>query len=84
MHITSPFRRLDENAPKGHEAAMMYTVEEVQRTSGKGAVIVRRNQKLVGAASVPFIRWMHENVPASQLSPEQVALVDWFQKNRIH
>ncbi len=62
----------------------MYTVEEIRRPSGKSAAIVRRNQKLVGAASVPFIRWMHEFVPARQLSPEQVALVDWFEKNKLH
>ena len=62
----------------------MYTVEEINRTSGRSAAIVRRNQKLVGAASVPFIRWMHEFVPTRQLSPEQAALVDWFEKNRQH
>ena len=44
----------------------------------------RRASKLVGAASVPFVRWMHEHVPASQLSPEQVAMVNWFQKNKMH
>ena len=62
----------------------MYAVEEIRKSSGKSAVIVRRNDKLVGAASVPFVRWMHEHVPASQLSPEQVALVSWFEKNKVH
>jgi hypothetical protein len=62
----------------------MYTVEEVRRPSGKSAAIVRRNQKLVGAASVPFIKWMHDHVPSSQLTPEQVALVDWFEKYKVH
>ncbi len=62
----------------------MYAVEEIQKTSGKNAVVVRRNERLVGAASVPFIRWMHEHVPASQLSPEQIAMVDWFQKHKVH
>ena len=62
----------------------MFTVEEIQKTSGKSAAIVRRNHKLVGAASVPFIRWMHDCVPNSQLLPEQVALVDWFEKYKVH
>jgi hypothetical protein len=62
----------------------MYAIEEIRKTSGKSAVIVKRNHKLVGAASMPFIRWMHEHVPASQLSPEQVAMVDWFQKHKEH
>ncbi len=62
----------------------MYAVEEIRKSSGKSAVIVRRNDKLVGAASVPFVRWMHEHVPASQLSPEQVALVSWFEKHKVH
>jgi hypothetical protein len=62
----------------------MYTVEEVKKMSGKDAAIVRRNHKLVGAASLPFIKWMHEHVPPTQLTPEQAALVDWFKKNKIH
>ena len=62
----------------------MYTVEEVRKTTGKSAVIVRRNQKLVGAASLGFIQWMHDYVPNSQLSPEQSALVDWFEKHKLH
>jgi len=62
----------------------MYAVEEIKKTTGKTAVVVRRNHKMVGAASMPFIRWMHEHVPASQLSPEQVAMVDWFQKHKVH
>lgn len=62
----------------------MYTVEEIRKSSGRKAAVVRRNQKLVGAASVPFIRWMHDCVPPRQLSPEQAALVDWFRKNRQH
>jgi hypothetical protein len=62
----------------------MYTVEEVRKPTGRSAVVVRRNQKLVGAASVPFVKWMHDCVPSSQLTPEQVALVDWFGKHKIH
>jgi hypothetical protein len=62
----------------------MYAVEEIKKTTGKSAVVVKRNHKLVGAASMPFIRWMHEHVPANQLSPEQVAMVDWFQKHKVH
>jgi len=62
----------------------MYTVEEIQKTSGKNAVLVRRNQRLVGAASIPFVRWMHDHVPGKQLLPEQVALVAWFEKHKVH
>ena len=62
----------------------MYTVEEIRKPSGKSAAIVRRNQRLVGAASVPFIKWMHDHVPSNQLTPEQVALVDWFEKHKVH
>jgi len=62
----------------------MYTVEEIRKPSGKGAVVVKRNHKLVGAASLPFVRWMHEHVPPRQLSPEQAALVAWFEKHKSH
>ena len=62
----------------------MYTVEEIRKSSGKNAALVRLNHKLVGAASVPFIKWMHEHVPPSQLTPEQAVLVDWFAKNKVH
>ena len=71
-------------APIRYWSDEMYAVEEIKKTSGKSAVIVKHNHKLVGAASVPFVRWMHEHVPARQLSPEQVAMVNWFQKNRTH
>ena len=62
----------------------MYAVEEVKRPSGKSAIVVKRNHKLVGAASMPFIRWMYEHVPARQLSPEQVAMVKWFEQHSVH
>ena len=31
-----------------------------------------------GGASLSFVRWMHERVPSHQLSPEQAALVKWY------
>ncbi|HEY5647091.1 MAG TPA: hypothetical protein VIS76_14160 [Pseudomonadales bacterium] len=62
----------------------MYTVEEIRKPSGKGAVVVKRNHKLVGAASLPFVRWLCEHVPARQLLPEQAALVAWFEKHKQH
>jgi hypothetical protein len=62
----------------------MYAVEEIKKPTGKSAIIVKRNQRLVGAASMPFIRWMHEHVPSSQLSPEQAAMVKWFEQNKVH
>lgn len=67
-----------------HTEVEMYTVEEIRKPSGKGAVVVKRNHKLVGAASLPFVRWLHEHVPARQLSPEQAALVAWFEKHKQH
>ncbi len=62
----------------------MYTVEVIEKARGKEAVLVRRNRRLVGAASMPFVQWMHANVPLSQLAPEQAALVAWFEKHQVH
>ena len=62
----------------------MFEVEPVQRNSGREAVLVRRKNRLVGAASVTFVQWMHRHVPTRQLSPEQVALVEWFEEHEVH
>lgn len=62
----------------------MYTVEIIEKARGNDAVLVRRNRRLVGAASLPFVEWMHANVPSSQLAPEQAALVAWFEKHKVH
>ncbi|MFV2089836.1 MAG: hypothetical protein ACC642_04205 [Pseudomonadales bacterium] len=62
----------------------MFEVVEVPKKSGREAVLVRRKNRLVGAASVTFVQWMHRHVPTKQLSPEQVALVEWFEQHQIH
>ena len=63
----------------------MYEVVEIPRQSGRPAVMVRRSNRLVGAASVSFVQWMHKYVPTNQLAPEQIALVEWFEKkHEIH
>jgi hypothetical protein len=45
-----------------------------------GREIVSRSDggRFAGGASLEFVRWMHGHVPRRQLSPEQVALVEWF------
>ena len=50
--------------------------------SGKEVAIVLRHDRLVGAASLTFIEWLHRRVPVHQLSPEQVALVQWYEEHR--
>ena len=45
---------------------------------GREVVARSDNGKSVGVASLSFVRWMHGHVPRHQLSPEQVALVEWF------
>ena len=57
----------------------MFKVEAVNKKMGKNTAVVTRNSKFVGAASMPFIEWMQRNVPAHQLSPEQLALVQWYE-----
>ncbi|MFP6815873.1 MAG: hypothetical protein VB949_09445 [Pseudomonadales bacterium] len=46
--------------------------------------MVLQRDRLVGAASLAFIEWLHRRVPEHQLSPEQVALVEWYQEHRMH
>ena len=41
-------------------------------------VVVERQGRRVVSASLSLVRWMHGHVPRHQLSPEQVALVEWF------
>ena len=57
----------------------MLKVEAADKRMGKNAAVVTRNNKFVGAASMPFIEWMQRNVPTHQLSPEQIALVKWYE-----
>ncbi|MEJ2089670.1 MAG: hypothetical protein P8Y69_14600, partial [Gammaproteobacteria bacterium] len=57
----------------------MFDVEKVApRVGRENIVIVSRQGRRVGSASVKFVQWMHDCVPRSQLQPEQIAMVDWY------
>ena len=59
----------------------MYKVERVDDRAGRGVVVVKREDgRFVCSASVEFVRWMHDKVPNKQLSIEQAALVNWYEK----
>ena len=59
----------------------MYKVRE---TIGKRkAVVVERQGKFAGAASLSFVQWMQQRVPHHQLTAEQAALVRWYEDNRL-
>jgi hypothetical protein len=46
---------------------------------GRWEIVARSdNGRFTGGASLSFVRWMHERVPSHQLSPEQAALVKWY------
>ena len=47
-----------------------------------GWEVVSRSDKgrSAGGASLDFVRWLHGRVPRHQLNPDQVALVEWFDK----
>ncbi len=61
----------------------MFTVREGCR-SGREVVVVESRGKLVGGGSLNFVQWLHERVPCHQLRAEQVALVKWYEDNRLH
>jgi hypothetical protein len=52
------------------------------RSGREIAVLNSRGRFALGAASLPFIEWMSQKVPRRQLSTEQAALVQWFEKTR--
>ena len=59
----------------------MFTIQK--RSAGRE--LVSRSDEHRGfavGASLEFVRWMHGRVPRQQLSPEQVALVEWFDEYR--
>ncbi len=59
----------------------MFTVREAIASVGRQkALVVEQNGRHFGGASLNFVHWMHGHVPRQQLSPEQVALVEWFDK----
>ena len=57
----------------------MYTVREAIGNVGRRKVLVVEEEgRRIASASLNFVHWMHGRVPSHQLSPEQVALVAWF------
>jgi len=62
----------------------MYKVQEGGTRAGRDIVIVQREGRLVGGGSLSFVHWMYEKVPKHQLRPEQVALVKWYEDNRVN
>ena len=61
----------------------MYTVWEAVRGGKQKAVVVERQGKFVGGASLSFTQWMQQRVPHRQLTAEQAALVKWYEDNRL-
>lgn len=59
---------------------MVFKVEEVAKRPGKEFANVYRDGRIVGSASLKFIDWMRTRVPEHQLSPEQKALIEWYQQ----
>jgi hypothetical protein len=63
----------------------MLKVQAEPKIYGKEEVaIVLDGDRRVGAATLSFIEWMHRRVPKHQLSPEQIALVQWYQEHRAN
>lgn len=61
----------------------MFNVRTRTTMSGREIAILQGNGRYAaGAASLSFIEWMSERVPRRQLSTEQAALVDWYEKRR--
>ena len=56
----------------------MYQVQRAGRHAGREVVVVRQDGRLVSGASIDFVTWMRDRVPAGQLRPEQLALVKWW------
>ncbi len=60
----------------------MYKVKAA-RSGRREIVVVKSNGKFVGGASLKFVQWMHNRVPDNLLSTEQIALVKWYEDNRL-
>jgi hypothetical protein len=79
-------RKLRNNSTRVRDinkgSAGMLKIQTAVKSSGKEMVKVLRNDRVVGAASLPFLNWLHKCVPEHQLSPEQIAMVTWYQENR--
>lgn len=61
----------------------IFTVREAVRSGKREVVIVESQGRLVGGGSLSFIQWMQKRVPCHQLRAEQVALVKWYEDNRL-
>ncbi len=62
----------------------MYTVEQAETRAGRETAVVKQGYRRIGSASLDFIKWMSENVPAKQLREEQKALVKWYGQREDH
>jgi hypothetical protein len=62
------------------KSTVMFKVEEAGKKAGKEFANVYREGRIVGSASITFIEWMRKRVPEHQLSPEQVALIRWYEE----
>ena len=60
----------------------MYQVQRAGSRAGRETVTVSSNGKRVASASVEFVKWLKVRVPKAQLRPEQIALVDWFDRHQ--
>ena len=61
----------------------MYNVREAVSGGRREVVVVELQGKLAGGASLSFVQWMQQRVPHHQLTEEQVALVKWYEDNRL-
>ena len=62
------------------KSTVMFKVEEAGKKAGKEIANVYREGRIVGSASITFIEWMRKRVPERQLSPEQMALIRWYEE----
>jgi hypothetical protein len=61
----------------------MVEVRTYATRSGREIAVLNGGGRFAfGAASLPFIEWMSQKVPRHQLSTEQTALVQWYEKKR--
>ena len=58
----------------------MYHVEKAEVRAGRETIVVTSKGRRIGSASMGFVQWMHDVVPKNQLRPEQVAMVNWYNK----
>jgi hypothetical protein len=64
------------------KAACNLEMFTIKNRSGRKIVSRSDQDRSVGGASLEFVRWMHGHVPRGQLNPDQIALVEWFDKYR--